>query len=178
MPNEDGESEATALLTQGAANTAPRRPSQPQAGDQVLTSRSAQRNSVTDRALADTLKAVLQHGMITTMHTLENGPKQISLSLANNSSELHWKGTKMFSRKSYRLSLYDVVCVEVGKKTNVFLNKLNTHSASVSEDLCLSVVTKTHTLDLETATKVERDVFADGLNNIINDLRTQRLYQV
>jgi predicted ATPase len=136
------------------------------------------RNSISDRALADTLKAVLQHGMVINMHTLDNGPKQITLTLANNNTELHWKSVKLFSRKSYKLSLHDVLCVEVGKRTSAFLSKSSTHAAAVSEDLCVSIVTQTHTLDLVASTKVERDVFVDGLNSILNELKRQKAYQV
>jgi hypothetical protein len=122
-------------------------------------------NPIGERALGDTLKSVLAHGMVITMHTVD-GPKQITLTLANNGTELQWKSVKMFSRRSYKLALQDVISVEYGKKTNIFLR--NESARNVSDDLCLSVVTDTHTLDLEAATKVERDVFAEGLTSILN----------
>lgn len=124
-----------------------------------------------DKTMGDTLRGVLKHGMVITVHTTE-GSKSVTMFLVG--SELQWRSAHLFSRKTKRLELTSVICVEWGKKTNTFRSKGGA-SKGVPEDLCFSLVSNAQTVDLEASTKVERDALAQGFNHIISELKRGRV---
>ena len=142
----------------------------PQIPNRSLPSANGQPSSLTgtyivehnssDRALIENLRSVLNLGMSITMHTAD-GPRQIKLFLVG--TDLQWKSLKILTRKTYKLSLHDVIHFESGKNTNVLKQS---SLSTVDDDHCLSIVTATHTLDLEAATSVERNVLVEGFTKL------------
>ncbi len=99
------------------------------------------------------------------MHS-ESSVLVVKMSL--NGSELRWRSKKIFSTKSYKLQLRDILSVEGGKQTTTFQRS----SASQAKDeVCFSLVTASATYDFETSSKVERDALVQGFLLAITDLK-------
>lgn len=139
------------------------------ANGHTLTGTLIEEQNASDRALIENLRSVLNLGMTITMHTAD-GPRQIKLFLVG--TDLRWKSLNILSRKTYKLSLHDVVHVEKGKNTNVLKHP---SLSTMDEDHCLSIVTATHTLDLEATTSVERNVLVEGFSKLRQTLNAHTM---
>jgi len=124
--------------------------------------------------LKKSLKSLLRGGMTMAHYRAGKPPKNILLSLVGTvGGILRWRSPRFLARNSYDLNLVDVVSIEWGKNTQVFL--ACKEAEAVPHDVCFSLVSESKgqfsTLDLQASSKVERDLLVQGFTLLIGDLK-------
>jgi hypothetical protein len=111
------------------------------------------------------LNALLgKNGKIVQINT-PRGLIQVKLSLFNN-KEIRWELTNnIMMNKKYKLELSEVLYVQPGKQTKNFQN------VRVEDNLCLSLIFQSVTLDIVAPTKEERDIMVKGFNELADSLK-------
>jgi hypothetical protein len=112
------------------------------------------------------LRTLLSKGLQATLHTSKR-PKKIKMTIVGY--ELRWETVNSKGEKSnYALDMNSVLFIEKGKQTA----KFKAASASgVQDDLCVSLVSNTASLDVEVSTKDDRETLYNGFNSLLDYLR-------
>ncbi len=116
-----------------------------------------------NKALRATFNSVLSEGLTLILHS-DQPIMQVKMALSG--SELRWRSKKMFSTKSYKLQLKQIMFIEWGKQTANFKRPT---AKDAKSDSCFSLVTENTTYDFETSSKVERDALVQGFMLAIAD---------
>lgn len=110
----------------------------------------------------DALKEFFASGKVLELHT-SKGKKTVEISLAG--TDLRWKTINDIFPKKFKLEIKTVTNIEIGKKTENF-KKIN-----ALDDVCLSLISDKTTLDIESRSKADRDIMADGFREILENLK-------
>ena len=115
---------------------------------------------VTEHDLRVTFRKLLRNGVVLLQHHGDTPGEKIRLCLGDHDI-LAWDGGGFEVAGSRRVSLHDVVCIEVGRQNGGFTS-CSYAVENVSEDLCFSLVTSNASLDLEASSLREREALAQG----------------
>ena len=150
-------------------------------GSHSLGAKSSKSTGVYEENLKKSLYSLLQNGMNITWHRGGGKTaKSVRLSLSDPHGDiLCWRGTRMLARNNYETSLVKVTSIEWGKNTDAFHSSVE--AKSLSNDICFSFVLDPFgsfkTLDLQTSSKMERDLLVQGFTLIIGDLKRDQAFE-
>ncbi len=124
---------------------------------------SSESSPLLNKHAAD-INNLLVAGRLMQLNTAK-GLKQVRLVLFKN-KEIRWELMGNFSTgKKYKLDLSEVLYVQPGKKTKNF------QALPVLEELCLSLIFQSITLDIVTNSREERDILANGFIELVDNLK-------
>lgn len=121
--------------------------------------------STTMQQLRDTGKQIIAHGS-------KGKPKSVRLVLTENAIEWRTESNKKKGKvgKNHRVPLIHIMYVDVGKQTTALRRVEN---AAIPEHLCLSLLTKEGSLDLQASSALERDALVSCFSMVLDEVHAQ-----
>lgn len=123
-------------------------------------------------AISTTMQQLRDTGIQIIAHGSKGKPKSVRLVLSENAIEWRTESSKKKGKvgKNHRVPLTHIMYVDVGKQTTALRRVEN---AAISENLCLSLLTKEGSLDLEASSAMERDALVNCFSMVLDEVHAQ-----
>lgn len=123
-------------------------------------------------AISTTMQQLRDTGIQIIAHGSKGKPKSVRLVLSENAIEWRTESSKKKGKvgKNHRVPLTHIMYVDVGKQTTALRRVEN---AAIPENLCLSLLTKEGSLDLEASSAMERDALVNCFSMVLDEVHAQ-----
>ena len=122
-------------------------------------------------AISTTMQQLRDTGIMIIAHGSKGKPKKVRLALTENAIEWRTESKRKNKvGKMHQVPLTHIMYVDVGKQTTALRRVEN---ASISENLCLSLLTKEGSLDLEATSALERDALVNCFSLVLDEVHAQ-----
>ena len=122
-------------------------------------------------AISTTMQQLRDTGVQIIAHGSKGKPKKVRLVLTENAIEWRTESKKKNKiGKMHQVPLTHIMYVDVGKATTALRRVEN---ASIPESLCLSLLTKDGSLDLEASSGLERDALVNCFSLVLDEVHNQ-----
>lgn len=155
-----------------STNTASTNPSNNPPG-QSYTPMSSGASTFNDEiAISTTMQQLRDTGVQIVAHGSKGKPKTVRLILTENAITWRTESTKRKNKvgPSHQIPLSHIMYVDVGKQTTALRRVEN---ASLADAVCFSLLTKDGSLDLETASPLERDALVNCFSLVLDEVHAQ-----
>jgi hypothetical protein len=137
-----------------------------------------------NKIIAETMGRLQGRGIRLLAHGVQCDPKRVWINLEDGASNVTWQtefprrvpnqlgdvSIVLMRGSLHRISLNNVLYIDVGKKTNALIR----HETQVVPDaVCFSLLTQNGSLDLQANSKLERDALVSCFSMILDDVHTQ-----
>ena len=122
-------------------------------------------------AISTTMQQLRDTGIHIIAHGSKGKPKKVRLVLTENAIEWQTQSKRKNKvGKMHQVPLTHIMYVDVGKATTALRRVEN---ASIPENLCLSLLTKDGSLDLEASSALERDALVNCFSLVLDEVHAQ-----
>lgn len=122
-------------------------------------------------AISTTMQQLRDTGIQIIAHGSKGKPKKVRLSLTEVAIEWKTESKKKNKvSKTHQVPLTHIMYVDVGKATTALRRVEN---ASIPDNLCLSLLTKEGSLDLQASTALERDALVNCFSLVLDEIHAQ-----
>jgi len=122
-------------------------------------------------AISTTMQQLRDIGVQIIAHGSKGKPKRVRLVLTENAIEWRTESKKKNKLgKMHQVPLTHIMYVDVGKATTALRRVEN---AAIMENLCLSLLTKDGSLDLEASSGLERDALVNCFSLVLDEVHAQ-----
>jgi hypothetical protein len=122
-------------------------------------------------AISTTMQQLRDTGIQIIAHGSKGKPKKVRLVLTENAIEWRTESKRKNKiGKMHQVPLTHIMYVDVGKATTALRRVEN---ASIPENLCLSLLTKDGSLDLEASSALERDALVNCFSLVLDEVHAQ-----
>ena len=122
-------------------------------------------------AISTTMQQLRDTGIQIIAHGSKGKPKKVRLILTENAIEWRTESKKKNKiGKMHQVPLTHIMYVDVGKATTALRRVEN---AAIPENLCLSLLTKDGSLDLEASSGLERDALVNCFSLVLDEVHAQ-----
>eukprot|EP00538_Stauroneis_constricta_P004720 CAMPEP_0119554512 /NCGR_PEP_ID=MMETSP1352-20130426/6990_1 /TAXON_ID=265584 /ORGANISM="Stauroneis constricta, Strain CCMP1120" /LENGTH=446 /DNA_ID=CAMNT_0007601119 /DNA_START=124 /DNA_END=1464 /DNA_ORIENTATION=+ len=137
-----------------------------------------------NKILAETMTRLQGRGIRLMAHGVQCEPKRVWIKLDQESDSVTWQtefprrvpnqsgevSIVLMRGSLHRISLKQVLYIDVGKKTNALMRHENQR---VPEQTCLSLLTQNGSLDLQANSKLERDALVSCFSMILDQVHSE-----
>lgn len=123
--------------------------------------------------ISSTMQRLRDSGILVIAHGSRGKPKTVRVQLDENAIMWHSEGRKRKSNKQpkeHRVPLSHIMYVDVGKQTTALRRVEN---ASVPDSVCLSLLTREGSLDLEVGSTGERDALVGCFSLVLDEVHAK-----
>lgn len=123
-------------------------------------------------AISTTMQQLREGGVKIIAHGSKGKPKTVRLLLTENSITWRTESSKKKNKigKEHNVPLTHIMYVDVGKQTTALRRVEN---ASIADNVCLSLLTKDGSLDLEASSSQERDALVNCFSLVLDEIHAQ-----
>ncbi len=122
-------------------------------------------------AISTTMQQLRDTGVQIIAHGSKGKPKKVRLILTENAIEWRTESKRKNKiGKTHQVPLTHIMYVDVGKATTALRRMEN---AAIPENLCLSLLTKEGSLDLEASDSLERDALVNCFSLVLDEVHAQ-----
>lgn len=123
-------------------------------------------------AISTTMQQLREGGVQIIAHGSKGKPKTVRLILTENSITWRTESSKKKNKigKAHNVPLTHIMYVDVGKQTTALRRVEN---ASIADNVCLSLLTKDGSLDLEASSSQERDALVNCFSLVLDEIHAQ-----
>jgi hypothetical protein len=122
-------------------------------------------------AISTTMQQLRDTGIQIIAHGSKGKPKKVRLVLTENAIEWRTESKRKNKvGKMHQVPLTHIMYVDVGKATTALRRVEN---ASIPDNLCLSLLTKDGSLDLEASSALERDALVNCFSLVLDEVHAQ-----
>jgi len=123
-------------------------------------------------AISTTMQQLRDTGVKIIAHGSKGKPKSVRLLLTENAIEWRTESTKKKNKvgKTHQVPLSHIMYVDVGKQTTALRRVEN---ASIAENVCLSLLTRDGSLDLEASSVYERDALVNCFSLVLDEVHAK-----
>lgn len=123
-------------------------------------------------AISTTMQQLRDTGVKIIAHGSKGKPKAVRLILTENAIEWRTESTKRKNKvgKTHQVPLSHIMYVDVGKQTTALRRVEN---ASIAENVCLSLLTRDGSLDLEASSAQERDALVNCFSLVLDEVHAK-----
>ena len=123
-------------------------------------------------AISTTMQQLRDTGVKIIAHGSKGKPKAVRLILTENAIEWRTESTKKKNKvgKTHQVPLSHIMYVDVGKQTTALRRVEN---ASIAENVCLSLLTRDGSLDLEASSAQERDALVNCFSLVLDEVHAK-----
>jgi len=122
-------------------------------------------------AISTTMQQLRDTGIQIIAHGSKGKPKKVRLILNENAIEWRTESKRKNKvGKMHQVPLTHIMYVDVGKATTALRRVEN---AAIPENLCLSLLTKDGSLDLEASSSLERDALVNCFSLVLDEIHAQ-----
>lgn len=122
-------------------------------------------------AISTTMQQLRDSGIQIIAHGSKGKPKQVRLVLTENAIEWRTESKRKNKvGKMHQVPLTHIMYVDVGKATTALRRMEN---AAIPENVCLSLLTKDGSLDLEASSPMERDALVNCFSLVLDEVHAQ-----
>jgi hypothetical protein len=123
-------------------------------------------------AISTTMQQLRDTGVKIIAHGSKGKPKAVRLLLTENAIEWRTESSKKKNKvgKTHQVPLSHIMYVDVGKQTTALRRVEN---ASIAENVCLSLLTRDGSLDLEASSAQERDALVNCFSLVLDEVHAK-----
>jgi len=123
-------------------------------------------------AISTTMQQLRDTGVKIIAHGSKGKPKTVRLILTENAIEWRTESTRKKNKvgKMHQVPLSQIMYVDVGKQTTALRRVEN---ASIAENVCLSLLTRDGSLDLEASSALERDALVNCFSLVLDEVHAK-----
>lgn len=122
-------------------------------------------------AISTTMQQLRDNGIQIIAHGSRGKPKKVRLVLTENAIEWRTESKRKNKvGKMHQVPLTHIMYVDVGKATTALRRVEN---AAIPENVCLSLLTKDGSLDLEASSSLERDALVNCFSLVLDEVHAQ-----